>query len=147
MPDFHKNDLIDETLERYYETFKCTLDTLDFVPAKTNTYILKYIDKNLRKTFRRVNKEERMYQKEIKSAEKEERKAEKEEERSVRRAAKKEAQAERRAEKRRKKEERERARKAKRGKPVTGTAGGEEPLSAEAKLKKIFGKRQKNREA
>jgi O6-methylguanine-DNA--protein-cysteine methyltransferase len=43
-------------LLRYYETFKCTLDTCDFVPEKYNKKIYKYIFKNLKRKFREIDK-------------------------------------------------------------------------------------------
>ncbi len=52
-----ENDLIDECLTRYYETFRKTLDTSDFVPEKYNRKIYKYIFKNLKRKFREVDKE------------------------------------------------------------------------------------------
>jgi hypothetical protein len=55
--EFIKNDLIDETLLRYYDTFRCTLDTSDFVPDKYNKKIHKYLFKNLKHKFREINRE------------------------------------------------------------------------------------------
>ena len=43
--NFFKNDIIDVTLIRFYESFSKTLDTGDFVPDKFNDYIRKYIFK------------------------------------------------------------------------------------------------------
>lgn len=34
--NYNKNDLIDECLIRYYQSFACTLDTADYVPNKFN---------------------------------------------------------------------------------------------------------------
>jgi len=62
MINYNKNDLINECLNRYYETFSCTLDTADFVPDKYNDKILKYIFKNLKKTFKRIDKEDLLFQ-------------------------------------------------------------------------------------
>lgn len=74
MINFNKNDLINVTLDRYYDTFAHTLDTSDFVPEKFNKCIAKYIFKNMRKAFKRIDKEDRIYQrkfnKEIKNKEK-----------------------------------------------------------------------------
>lgn len=60
--NFNKNDLIDAVLIRYYATFRCTLDTADFVPEKYNDKILAYIFKNMKKMFRCIDKEDRIYQ-------------------------------------------------------------------------------------
>lgn len=60
--NFNKNDLIDATLIRFYQTFEKTLDTRDFVPDKYNNKIYRYIYKNLKKAFRRINYEDRKYQ-------------------------------------------------------------------------------------
>lgn len=64
MIDYKKNDLIDECLVRFYETFKHTLDTADFVPEKYNDKILAYIFKCMRKNFKQIDREYRQYQKE-----------------------------------------------------------------------------------
>lgn len=64
--NFYKNDLIDETLDRFYQTFSHTLDTADYVPDKFNKKIDKYIFKNLKKSFKCINKEDRIYQNQIK---------------------------------------------------------------------------------
>ena len=37
--NFNKNKLINETLDKYYDTFSHTLDTTDFVPEKYNKKI------------------------------------------------------------------------------------------------------------
>ncbi len=64
MIDYKKNDLIDECLVRFYETFEHTLDTADFVPEKYNDKILAYIFKCMRKNFKQIDREYRQYQKE-----------------------------------------------------------------------------------
>ena len=74
MINYHKNELINECLIRYYETFSHTLDTADFVPDKYNDKILNYIFKNMKKAFKRLDKEDRRYQKEQAKAEKKARK-------------------------------------------------------------------------
>lgn len=63
MINFNKNDLIDAVLNRFYDTFRCTLDTADFVPQKYNDKILAYIFKNMKKAFRMIDKTDRVYQK------------------------------------------------------------------------------------
>ncbi len=60
--NFHKNDLIDAVLLRFFDTFRCTLDTADFVPEKYNDKILAYIFKNMKKAFRCIDREDKRYQ-------------------------------------------------------------------------------------
>ena len=62
MLNYNKNKLINKCLLTYYETFAHTLDTSDYVPEKYNNKILKYIFKNMRKQFRKIDKEDRIYQ-------------------------------------------------------------------------------------
>ena len=62
MINFNKNDLINTTLDRYYDTFAHTLDTSDFVPEKFNKKIAKYIFKNMKRAFKSIDKEDRKYQ-------------------------------------------------------------------------------------
>lgn len=71
MINYYKNELINECLIKYYETFAQTLDTADYVPEKFNDKILKYIFKNLRKQFRRLDKEDKCYQAALQAKEKE----------------------------------------------------------------------------
>lgn len=59
--NFNKNDLIDAVLRRFYDTFRCTLDTADFVPEKYNDKICAYIFKNMKKAFRQIDKNDRVY--------------------------------------------------------------------------------------
>ena len=61
--NYHKNDLLDECLDRFYCTFSHTLDTSDYVPQAFNDKILKYIFKCMRKKFRELDIEDRQYQK------------------------------------------------------------------------------------
>ena len=65
MINYNKNKLINKTLDKYYETFSHTLDTADFVPEKFNIKIGNYIFKNMRKAFRLIDKEDRIYQREL----------------------------------------------------------------------------------
>ena len=73
--NYNKNELINTTLDKYYETFSHMLDTSDYVPEKFNDKIGKYIFKNLKKTFKLIDGEDRKYQrkfkKEVKIQEKE----------------------------------------------------------------------------
>ncbi len=63
MINYNKNKLINACLCKYYETFSHTLDTADFVPDKFNDKILNYIFKNMKKSFKKIDKEDRRYQK------------------------------------------------------------------------------------
>lgn len=62
MINYNKNKLINECLSKYYETFAHTLDTADYVPAPYNDRILAYIFKNMRKAFKRLDREDRRFQ-------------------------------------------------------------------------------------
>lgn len=55
--EFRKNDLINDVLTNYYNTFSLTLDTCEFVPDKYNKEIRKIIFKEMKKKFKQVNKE------------------------------------------------------------------------------------------
>lgn len=70
MINYNKNKLINTCLGKYYETFALTLDTADFVPEKYNKKILAYIFKNLKRQFRKIDREDRKYQKALRMAEK-----------------------------------------------------------------------------
>ena len=65
MINYNKNKLINQTLVKYYETFEHTLDTADYVPQKFNDKICRYIFKNLKKTFKKIDKEDKVYQREF----------------------------------------------------------------------------------
>lgn len=65
MINYHVNELIDECLGRYYQTFAVTLDTADFVPVECNLMIFSYILKKLRKQFKKIDKEDRKYQRQL----------------------------------------------------------------------------------
>ncbi len=62
MLNYNKNKLINECLTKYYETFAHTLDTADFVPEQYNDKINAYIFKNMRKAFKRLDREDRRVQ-------------------------------------------------------------------------------------
>lgn len=62
MLNYNKNKLINKCLVTYYETFAHTLDTSDYVPEKYNNKILKYIFKNMKRQFRKIDKDDRQYQ-------------------------------------------------------------------------------------
>ncbi len=55
--EFKKNELINQVLIKYYETFALTVDTCDYVPDKFNREIHKLIFKEMKKKFKQVNKE------------------------------------------------------------------------------------------
>lgn len=65
MINYNKNKLINECLVRYYETFAHTLDTADYVPEKFNKKILAYIFKNMKRQFRKVDREDKRKQREL----------------------------------------------------------------------------------
>ena len=65
MINYNKNKLINKTLDKYYETFSHMLDTNDYVEERYNLKIGKYIFKNLKKTFKLVDKEDRIYQRKL----------------------------------------------------------------------------------
>lgn len=71
MINYNKNKLINQTLDKYYETFSHMLDTCDYVPEKYNNKIGKYIFKNMKKLFKLVDKDDKKYQKEFKKKVKE----------------------------------------------------------------------------
>lgn len=70
MINYNKNKLINQTLNKYYETFSLTLDTVDFVPEKYNKKICKYIFKNMKRSFVKIDREDRKYQRNLKRKEK-----------------------------------------------------------------------------
>lgn len=61
--NFHKNKLLNDTLDKYYDTFSHTLDTADYVPEKFNKKIYKYIFKDMKKSFKKINKDDKLFQK------------------------------------------------------------------------------------
>lgn len=65
MINYNKNKLINKTLEVFYNTFALTLDTEDFVPERFNKKICKYIFKNMKKAFRKIDKEDRKFQRQF----------------------------------------------------------------------------------
>lgn len=66
MINFNKNKLINEVLEKYYETFSLTLDTADFVPEEYNDKINKYIFKNMKRHFKKIDREDKKFQRKFK---------------------------------------------------------------------------------
>ena len=70
MLNYNKNKLINECLSKYYETFAHTLDTADFVPEQYNDKINAYIFKNMRKAFKKIDREDRRFQRAFRKKEK-----------------------------------------------------------------------------
>ena len=70
MINYNKNKLINTCLETYYDTFSRTLDTSDFVPEKYNKKILAYIFRNMKRQFRKIDREDRRYQRAMRKKEK-----------------------------------------------------------------------------
>lgn len=66
MINFNKNKLINQVLEKYYETFSLTLDTADFVPEEYNDKINRYIFKNMKRHFKKIDKEDKKFQRKFK---------------------------------------------------------------------------------
>ncbi len=66
MINYNKNKLINECLVKYYETFAHTLDTADYVPEKYNAKIVAYIFKNMKRQFKKINREDKLMQRELK---------------------------------------------------------------------------------
>lgn len=62
MINYNKNKLINECLVTYYQTFALTLDTCDYVPAAYNKKIIAYIFNNMKKQFKKINREDKAYQ-------------------------------------------------------------------------------------
>lgn len=52
--EFKKNELINEALDKHFETWSHTLDTADFVPAKYLNKIDRYIFKLLKKKLKEL---------------------------------------------------------------------------------------------
>ena len=75
MINYNKNKLINQTLDKYYETFSHMLDTCDYVPEKYNNKIGKYIFKNMKKSFKLIDKDDKQFQREFKKKVKEKEKA------------------------------------------------------------------------
>ena len=66
MINYNKNKLINQALDKYYDTFAHMLDTCDYVPEKYNNKIGKYIFKNMKRHFKLIDREDRKFQKKLK---------------------------------------------------------------------------------
>lgn len=60
MIDLSINDIIDVVFNRYVESYRCTLDLLDFMPEKDIDVFFAYLRSNMLKDFKRVKKEARI---------------------------------------------------------------------------------------
>ncbi len=63
--NYHKNDIMDECVKRYLKSFAVTLDAVEYVPKPYLKKILKYIFKNMRRHFRKVDGADRQYQRKL----------------------------------------------------------------------------------
>lgn len=68
--NFNKNDLMDEVNTRFFDSFCCTLDVADYVPACYLAKVEQYIFKNMRKAWKKIDREDKHYQCELKRKEK-----------------------------------------------------------------------------
>ena len=67
MINYNKNKLINQVLDKYYDTFAHMLDTCDYVTEKYNNKIGKYIFKNMKRQFKLIDKEDRKFQRKFKN--------------------------------------------------------------------------------
>lgn len=67
--NFNKNDLMDAVNSRFFESFCCTLDVADHVPERYLVEVEGYIFKNMRKAWKKIDREDKRYQKELKRKE------------------------------------------------------------------------------
>ena len=63
MLNYNKNKLINKCIREYCNSFACMQDTADYVPEKYNNKILAYIFKNMKKQFKKIDREDKRYQK------------------------------------------------------------------------------------
>ena len=66
MINYNKNKLINQALDKYYDTFAHMLETTEYVPQSYNDKIGKYIFKNMKRHFKLINKEDRKFQRKFK---------------------------------------------------------------------------------
>lgn len=88
MLNYNKNRLINQCLQKYYETFAQTLDTADYVPESYNKKILGYIFNNLQKSFKKLDKADKRYQRQLKRRMRREKRANKKLAKQVKRTIK-----------------------------------------------------------
>ena len=68
--NFHRNDLIDKVLERNFESFEITVDTVDYVPKRYLKKIYRIIYRNLKRQIRWAKLEDRAYQRKLRQKDK-----------------------------------------------------------------------------
>ncbi|MBQ2718345.1 MAG: hypothetical protein IJF75_07085 [Clostridia bacterium] len=59
--EFLKNELLENVMDNYYQTFAKTLNTCDFVPEKYCNKINKYIFNDMKRSFKQAEKEYKRY--------------------------------------------------------------------------------------
>ncbi len=64
MIDLSKNDVVDAVFNRYVDSYRCTVDLLDFMPERDIDSFFAFLRKNMLKDFKRVNKEARKLKRE-----------------------------------------------------------------------------------
>lgn len=68
--NFNKNELMDAVNSRFFESFCCTLDVADYVSDRYLAKVEQYIFKNMRKAWKKIDREDKRYQRELKRKEK-----------------------------------------------------------------------------
>lgn len=59
--DYHKSDLKDECMQRYFFSFSLMLDKSDYVPERTMKRIARSLDKDWAQSVREIDREYRRY--------------------------------------------------------------------------------------
>lgn len=59
--EFLKNELLENVMDNYYQTFAKTLNTCDFVPEEYSKKISKYIFNDMKRSFKQAEKEYKRY--------------------------------------------------------------------------------------
>lgn len=59
--DYHKSDLKDECMNRYFYSFSLMLDKSDYVPERTMKRIARSLDKDWAQSVREIDREYRRY--------------------------------------------------------------------------------------
>ena len=70
MINFNKNDIMDAVNSRFFESFCCTLDVVQYVPQCYLVKVERYIFKNMRRAWKKIDREDRRFQKELKKHDK-----------------------------------------------------------------------------
>ena len=63
--DFFLNDRLDETLQRYFQSYAVTVDTLDYVPERHVHKIHAFIFRNLKGDFKTIKRSVRRHKREV----------------------------------------------------------------------------------